>query len=56
LKDALFLVQKISGGEPSLAPLFERLASDFSGGSLRISYVDVLGAVQSLLKLAVKQY
>ena len=45
LKDALFLVQKISGGELCFAPLYEKLASDFNGDSLRVSYVDALGAV-----------
>jgi hypothetical protein len=54
LKDALFLVQKIANFESCFAPLYERLASDFNGSSVKISYVEALGAVQSLLKSAVK--
>jgi hypothetical protein len=53
-KDAIFLVQKISVTDPCLAPLYERLASDFNGNCVYVSYVDALGATQVLLKSAVK--
>lgn len=45
LSDAIFLVLKDSSRDPGIAPLYERLASDFNGQSVLISYVDALGAI-----------